>query len=135
MILEVWMVSLLIKNQLTVLRNNSGEWLTPILLYLLICCLFPLTVPLGTNLQPFAAGIIWVGLLLSAVLAMETLFKHEYESGFLEQIVLSRLDLWQWALLKTLSQWLFTLIPILILVPIISMMLSLPLVVIACING
>ncbi len=120
------MVLLLIKSQLNIFRDNSGQWLTPILLYLLICCLFPLTVPLGTNIQPFATGILWVGLLLSAVLAIEVLFRSEFDSGFLEQIMFSNISLWQWVLVKTLTQWVFTLVPILLLIPVISMVLSLP---------
>ena len=116
----------LFKYQYHILRNHSGQWLTPLLLYILICSLFPLTVQLGTNLQPFATGILWIGLLLASLLSMETLFRHEYESGFLEQIVLSHIPLWRWVLVKVFTQWLFTVLPLLIVIPINATLLSFP---------
>lgn len=116
----------MLKQQCCLANRHSSDWLNPLIFYILICSIFPLALPLNTDLQPLAAGIIWTALMLSSLLSTETLFRHDFNSGLLEQVVLSSFPLWQWALYKVLAHWLLVCLPMLLLAPLLAVMLSLP---------
>jgi len=119
--------SALIRRDLTLVWRRRGDTLNPILFALIVVALFPLALgPEPENLRRIAAGVVFVALLLSGLLALDTLFRGDYEDGSLEQLVLSPHPLALLLFCKIAVHWLTTTLPLLIVAPLLAEMLNLP---------
>ena len=117
----------LVRRDLTLIWRRRGDALNPILFALIVIALFPLALgPEPENLRRIAAGVVFVALLLSGLLALDTLFRGDYEDGSLEQLVLSPHPLALLLFAKIAVHWLTTALPLLIAAPLLAEMLNLP---------
>ncbi|MGH8454791.1 MAG: heme exporter protein CcmB, partial [Nevskiales bacterium] len=79
-----------LQRDLQLSLRHRGDLALPLLFYVMVVCLFPLGArPEGQLLARYAPAILWVAALLSTLLAMERLFRSDFEDGSLEQILLS----------------------------------------------
>lgn len=116
-----------IKRDLILIGRNSGEWLNPLMFFLMVAALFPLAVdPDPKFLSKIAAGVIWVAALLATLLSLDSLFRADMEDGSLEQLLASGAPLWAVALGKAFVHWLISGLPLTLVTPLLGMMLSLP---------
>jgi len=69
---------------------------------------------------------VFFALLLSGLLALDTLFRGDYEDGSLEQLVLSPHPLALLLACKITVHWLTTALPLLVVAPLLAEMLNLP---------
>ncbi len=112
---------------LSVLRQ-AFTWLTPLLFFVVIVSLFPLSVgPDQLLLAKIAPGIIWVGSLLAILLSIGSLFKTDAQEGFLDLLLLSSYPLIMLIACKVLSHWLTHCLPVILISPILGFMLHLSL--------
>lgn len=117
----------LIRRDLTLVWRRRGDALNPILFALIVVALFPLALgPEPDNLRRIAAGTVFVALLLSGLLALDALFRGDYEDGSLEQLVLSPHPLALLLGCKIAVHWLTTALPLLLVTPLLAEMLNLP---------
>lgn len=117
----------LLRRDLTLTWRRRGDALNPILFALIVIALFPLALgPEPENLRRIAAGVVFVALLLSGLLALDTLFRGDYEDGSLEQLVLTPHPLALLLACKIAVHWLTTALPLLIVAPLLAEMLNLP---------
>jgi len=95
--------------------------------FIIAASLFPLGVgPDPAVLAGLAAGVIWVLALLSVMLSLDRLFQADYDDGALELMALSPVPMTLLVLAKSLSHWLTTGVPLLVLAPVIAVMLNMP---------
>jgi len=117
----------LIRRDLTLVWRRRGDTLNPILFALIVVALFPLALgPEPDNLRRIAAGTVFVALLLSGLLALDALFRGDYDDGSLEQLVLSPHPLALLLGCKIAVHWLTTALPLLLVTPLLAEMLNLP---------
>lgn len=117
----------LLRRDLRLSYRRRGEVATPAMFFILVTVLFPLGLtPRPELLQSIAPGVLWVAALLAALLGQDSLFKSDYEDGSLEQLVLSAIPLELVALVRVLSHWLVSGMPLLILAPLMALMLDYP---------
>ncbi len=92
----------------------------PVVFFLMVATLFPLALsPEPALLRTIAPGVVWVGALLSSLLALESLFRSDLEDGTLEQLTLTGQPL-AWLLLsKTLAHWFLSGVPLIVAAPLI----------------
>ncbi len=99
----------------------------PVMFFLMVATLFPLALsPEPALLRTIAPGVVWVGALLSALLALESLFRADLEDGTLEQLTLSGQPLAWLLLAKTLAHWLLSGLPLVVAAPLIAAGLAAP---------
>jgi heme exporter protein B len=116
-----------IRRDLLAALRKPGQILNPLLFYILAVSLFPLGVgPERELLQSIASGVVWVAALLSVLLALESLFRADFEEGGLELLALRPVPLPLLALAKILAHWLLTGLPLIVLSPLLGMLLALP---------
>ena len=85
---------LMAKRDLRLAMRRSGEWLQPLVFFLVVTTLFPLALDGSlSRLRDVAPGALWVGALLSSLLALELLFRDDGQDGTLEQLALSGVPL------------------------------------------
>ena len=118
----------LIRRDLLVALRHLGQTLQPLLFYVLIVILFPLAIgPEQQRLHMLGPGIIWVAALLSTLLALDNLFRHDAQDGSLELLLLSPHSLVGLVSAKVFSHWLLTGLPLVLLTPVLGLLFSLSL--------
>ena len=114
----------LIRRDLTLVWRRRGDAINPILFALIVVALFPLSVgPEPENLRRIAAGVIFVAILLAGLLALDTLFRSDYEDGSLEQLVISPHPLSLLLACKIAVHWLTTALPLIVVAPLLGELL------------
>lgn len=115
------------RRELTAALRNVQEALNPLVFLFLAITLFAL----GVGAEPaalarFAPGIIWVLVLLANLLALEGLFRRDFDDGTLEQMVLLGRPLFVPVLAKTAAQWCLSGLAMTLLAPLAALLLYLP---------
>lgn len=119
------------------LKQCAREWLLycrqPRLLingfifFVLVMVFFPLTLPADSRfLTEAAPGLIWIALLLAVLLSSEQLFQQDFEMGVLEQWTISAQSLTLCIYAKLFIHWLLTLIPMVLLIPLLTLLFHFP---------
>lgn len=117
----------LVVRDLRLLWRRRGDALQPALFALLVIVLFALA--LGNEAQTLAkvaSGVLWVAVLLSGLLSLDTLFRGDAEDGSLEQWMLAPVPLAWLVLVRTLTHWATTALPLILFAPLLSELLHLP---------
>lgn len=118
----------LLKRDLALAYRQRAELMQPMMFFLLVISLFPLGIgPSPDTLQKVGPGVIWVAAILASLLGMERLFRDDYQDGSLEQLILSSTPLPLVALVKVFSHWLSSILPLLVLSPLLALFLNLSL--------
>ena len=90
----------------------------PLIFFIIVVTLFPLALsPTVGQLREIGTGVLWVAALLSALLALDGLFRSDADDGSLEQLLLSPAPLTISVLAKVAAHTLVTLVPLICLVP------------------
>lgn len=118
----------LLKRDLLIATRERSDLLQPVLFFIIVVSLFPLSVtPDRVLLMQAGPGIIWVAALLATLLALDGIFRPDFEDGTLEQLVLSPHPLSLLVLAKTLAHWLITGLPLTLIAPLLGVLMQLPL--------
>jgi len=81
---------LTLKRDLLIAFKRKNDIVNPFMFFVIVISLFPLAIsPDGDKLAEIAAGVIWIAVLLSAMLSMDSLFRADFEDGSLEMLLLS----------------------------------------------
>ena len=98
----------------------------PLLFSLIVVSLFPLGVGPGPEtLQLIGPGVIWIAALLSALLGLENLFRDDFDSGTLEQLLLAPANFTFVIATKVFCHWLFVIVPLILISPLLAVFLNL----------
>jgi heme exporter protein B len=115
-----------LKRDLLLAYRRRAEMINPLLFFVLVTALYPLSI--GGNTQELASigpGIIWVGALLASLLSIEGIFRSDFEDGSLDQLILSAHPVSLLIVAKVLAHWLVTGVPLIVISPLLGVMLSL----------
>lgn len=116
-----------IRRDLLISFRERGDILQPVLFFIIVVSLFPLAViPEPQLLRQAGPGIIWVAALLATLLALDGMFRPDYEDGTLEQIILSAHPLSMLVLGKVVAHWLVAGLPLVIISPLLGLLMQLP---------
>lgn len=120
------MLMAILKRDLALAYRQRAELMQPVLFFVLVISLFPLGVgPEPNTLQLIGPGVIWVAAILSSLLGLERLFRDDYNDGSLEQLMLSSTPLAAAALVKVIAHWLTSILPLILLSPLLALFLNL----------
>jgi len=117
----------LLRRDLQLVWCRRGDALQPVWFALLVIALFALA--LGSDraqLTRVAPGVVWVAVLLSGLLSLDTLFRSDAEDGSLEQWMLAPVPLAWLVLVRTLAHWLTTALPMMVFAPLLAELMHLP---------
>ena len=117
----------ILQRDLKIAFRRVSELANPLLFFVIVASLFPLAVsPDEAHLRSIGSGVLWVVALLSSLLALEGLFRADAEDGSLEQLMLSPVPLGVAVLAKVGAHWLVTIVPLVILTPLLALSFYLP---------
>lgn len=116
----------MVGRDLAILIRRRSELATPLIFYIMVTTLFPLGLSANDELiRQSAPAIIWVGTLLAVLMALDMTLRPDYDSGALEQLLLTPQPLALLLLAKSVALWLAIGIPLAILGPIMGVALGL----------
>ncbi len=99
----------------------------PVAFFLMIASLFPLALsPEPSQLRNISPCVVWVGALLSSLLALESLYRSDQDDGTLEQMTLSGQPLPVLLFAKTVAHWLLSGIPLVVAAPLVGLWMGAP---------
>ncbi len=117
-----------LRRDLRVAFRRWSELAYPLIFFIIVVTLFPLALsPTVGQLREIGTGVLWVGALLSALLALDGLVRGDADDGSLEQLLLSPAPLTISVLAKVTAHTLVTLLPLICLVPLLALSFDLPL--------
>lgn len=120
------MIRRIFLHELRVVLRKGAEIANPLWFFLIVITLFPLGIgPEPQLLARIAPGVIWVAALLASLLAMDRLFRDDFQDGTLEQLMLLPIPLPMVVLAKVTAHWVVTGLPLLILSPLAALLLGL----------
>ena len=116
-----------LRRDLLIAFKRKNEVVNPFMFFLIVATLFPIGIsPEPDRLSEIAAGGLWLSTLLASLLAMDSLYRADYEDGSLEQLLLAPHSLYFMVLAKNLAHWLISGLPVVLVSPLIGYMLNLP---------
>ena len=117
----------LIGRELRLSLRHGADTAAALLFFVIAGTLFPFALGPGpTTLSAIAASVVWVCALLAALLPLDRLFGADFEDGTLDLLLLSGLPAYGVAFAKTVSHWLTTGLPLLVIAGPLAIMLRLP---------
>jgi len=119
----------LLHYELLIVFRQIAEWLNPVLFFIVVVSLFPLAVsPEPQMLQQIAPGVIWVSITLAILLALDNLFRADYEDGFWALWCLSQQPMTRLILVRIFVASLAIILPLLIALPLSALFFQMTLV-------
>jgi heme exporter protein B len=116
-----------LKRDLLIAYKRKNDIVNPFMFFLIVATLFPIGIsPDPEKLGEIATGVLWISALLASLLAMDNLYRSDFEDGSLEQLLLSPHPLYFLVLAKNISHWLVSGLPVVLVSPLIAYMLNLP---------
>jgi heme exporter protein B len=107
--------------------RRAGDSLLPLVFFIIVTTLFPLALdPEPSRLRDMAPAALWVGALLSSLLALDLLFRDDAQDGALEQMAVCGQPFAGLLLAKTAVHWLLTGLPLVIVAPFVASALGAP---------
>ena len=114
-------------RDLLVAYKRKNDIFNPFMFFVIVCSLFPIGIsPDPARLGELASGVLWISALLASLLAMDSLYRNDFEDGSLEQLLISPHPLYFLVLAKNVAHWLVSGLPVVIVSPLVAYMLSLP---------
>ena len=117
----------LLNRELLRYWRKRQDLMNPLVFFLITVSLFPLAVtPEGATLTLMSGGILWVCALLAAMLSLESMYRDDYLDGTLEWLIIQSGTPYQVIMVKVVSHWLTTGLPLVVISPVLGVMLFLP---------
>lgn len=120
------MIALLRRDLALSVRAGGGFGLA-LAFFLIVVTLTPFAVgPNSATLSTIAAGILWLGALLSCLLSLDRILALDHEDGSLELLATAPIPLEGVAVMKAFAHWLTTGLPLTLAAPALGLLLNLP---------
>lgn len=110
-----------------VMFRNTSTLIQPLVFFIIIALLFPLSLPSeNALLQRIGGSIIWVSVVLATLLSLESMFRSDYHDGTLEQWLIQGRSLPLAMLGKTLAHWTATGLLLTLFSPLLCLTFNIP---------
>jgi heme exporter protein B len=121
------MLSRLLRKELGGLMRDRSSVLNPLTFLFLGVMLFAVAGPSDDGQRvAYAGAILWLLVLLTNMLSLDGLFRRDYDSGVLEQMLLSGQAPFMLILMRIFAQWVATGLLIAVLSPLLGLLLGIP---------
>ncbi|HBX00256.1 MAG TPA: heme exporter protein CcmB, partial [Gammaproteobacteria bacterium] len=105
------MIASALRRELRILVRARGSVINPLAFLLLSTLLFVLAAPGLVEDDPdrpstLSAGILWTLVLLTQLLALDSMYRRDFDSGVLEQTLINAQVPFVAVLIRILMQWL-----------------------------
>jgi heme exporter protein B len=125
---QTGMLRWLVWREVTLAWRRRSDVCGALFFFVMVVSLFPLSIGPETRLlRSIAPGVVWVAALLASMLSLGRLFAEDHADGTLEQLLLTPQPTYLIVLGKVVGQWLVSVVPLLLLAPLLGVQLGLSL--------
>lgn len=111
-----------VRRDLRIAFRRLSDLASPLMFFAIVITLFPLAIsPEPAVLREIGPGVLLVAALLATLLALNTLFRSDFDDGSLEQLALSAHPLPLLVFGKILAHWLISGVPLVLLSPLLAL--------------
>lgn len=97
----------LIRHELKMRLANMADWLYPLVFFTMVLSLFPIAFgSQQVQLAGIATPMVWIALVFSVLLGVNRIFQTDMENGMLEQLLVARVSLTLWVMMRVGVFWL-----------------------------
>ena len=119
------MIGAIFKRDILLAMRRKGDVFNTVGFFIMIATLFPLAIgPNAERLSLVSSSIFWVAVLMASLPSFDRLFAEDYHSGFLDQLVMRRIPLWEYALIRIISHFITMGLPLIVFLPILGLFLA-----------
>ena len=122
------MIGAIFKRDILLALRRAGDVMSAVGFFIMIATLFPLAIgPNAETLSLVTSAILWIAVLLASLPSFDRLFLEDYDSGFLDRLVMRNVALWEYALIRMVSHFVVMGLPLLASLPILALFFDIPL--------
>ena len=119
------MLKIIAQKELSIYFRNLNNIFLPLIFFFLIISIFPLVLgPEKKLFDKIIPGIIWITTILTTILTSNNFFKDDFNNGVIEIYLTSDSSIELILFLKIVSSWIFTCLPIIIFIPLVSILFN-----------
>ena len=119
------MLKIIVQKELSVYFRNLNNVFLPLIFFFLIISIFPLVLgPEKKLFDKIIPGIIWITTILTTILTSNNFFKDDFNNGIIEIYLTSDSSIELILFLKIISSWFFTCLPIIVFIPLVSVLFN-----------
>ena len=119
------MLRIIVQKELSIYFRNLNNIFLPLIFFFLIISIFPLVLgPEKKLFDKIIPGIIWITTILTTILTSNNFFKDDFNNGVIEIYLTSDSSIELILFLKIVSSWIFTCLPIIIFIPLVSILFN-----------
>lgn len=98
---------LFLTHELKIKAANISDWLYPAVFFVLVLVLFPIATGAEKKLLTYlGVPAVWIAALLAMLLNSVNMFTVDISQGHIEQLIVARVSLTLWVMMKLLVHWL-----------------------------
>jgi|TARA_B100001059_G_scaffold92539_1_gene91626 heme exporter protein B len=121
------MITTIVKKECSLYFRNLNNMFLPLIFFFLIISIFPLVLgPEKILFDKIIPGVIWITSILTTLLTSNNFFKDDYNNGIIETYMTSESSVELILFLKIILCWIFTCFPIVIFIPLVSLLFDIP---------
>ncbi len=115
----------LVRRDVALAFSAGSGALLGVMFFLIVIVALPLGIGPDLNLLArLGPAFLWIGVLLSTLLALDRLFQADHDDGALDLLTLSGLPLELLVLAKCLAHWLTAVVPLIVAAPLMGLFLN-----------
>ena len=120
-------LKLLLLKELKSSLSLKGSYILSLAFFSITIIILPIGIGPDKNiLSLISPGLIWVSLILTSLLSLNSLFHEDYIDGTLDLYKTGPLSFSEIAFVKSLAHWISNFLPLLFITPILSLLIALP---------
>lgn len=105
----------------------KGSYILSLAFFSITLILLPIGIGPDKNiLSNISPGLIWVSIVLTSLLSLNSLFHEDFYDGTLDLYRMGSLSFVEIAFIKSLSHWITNFLPLVMVTPLLSLMVGLP---------
>jgi len=114
-------------KELKIYFRNVNNIFLPLIFFFLIISIFPLVLgPDKLLLNKIIPGVIWITAILTTLLSSNNFFKDDFNNGIIETYLTTEKSIELVLFFRIISCWIFTCLPIIFFIPIVSILFEIP---------
>ncbi len=115
----------IIRRDIKLATSSFGDMLTLVLFFIMIGVIVPIAIGPDKNLlASIAPGVIWIAAFLSSLLALDKMFRQDFDDGSLLAMRHASISFEAIVFAKLIAHWLTSILPLIIATPMLALMLN-----------
>ena len=121
------LLKLLLVREIKDSFSLKGSYILSLTFFSVTIILLPIGIgPNKSFLSSISPGLVWVSIVLTSLLSLNSIFYDDYNDGTLDLYKIGPMSLVEISFVKAMSHWLTNFLPLILIVPVLSIFIDFP---------